>query len=369
MQLLKQPQASWRGRLASRSGRSVHATTPARAAVPAAAARRCFGAPAAAAAAVPRARRRAAVVAASSIDLDALGLDIPDLGDEVRGHQETLGATFNVRISDDGVQCSAVSGAVWPRGSKQPHTTARACTCTHMHTTTFSNPPKQDDDVAASFNNTGKVVDALGSGVALIDRSHWGRVRIGGADRLSFLHNQSTNDFKALRPGQGCDTVFVTATARCLDLATALVMENQVTIVPMASWLPGSNLYMPPAPPQPTQPLHPNPVLPKVMLLVSPSMRDALLQRFDKFIFPADKVEAEDVSGRCRMFTLAGPKARTVLADLGGVSRGLGGWARSRLVGTCTHRGPDWLAGGRFIPPSSANRNAPKRPTTATRTP
>ena len=39
---------------------------------------------------------RTRVVLAAGIDLDALGLDIPDLGDEVRGHQEALGATFNV---------------------------------------------------------------------------------------------------------------------------------------------------------------------------------------------------------------------------------------------------------------------------------
>jgi len=166
------------------------------------------------------------------------------------------------------------------------------------------------------------VIEALTDGAALIDRSHWGRIRVGGADRLAFLHNQSTNDFKALQPGQGCDTVrfwrsgigggpglrllviglqqlggfqcinnicsrlhsvchrrprhrpqnhkpqnrmqqvFVTATARCLDLATALVMDNQV------------------------------------MLLVSPSMREALLQRFDKFIFPSDKVEVRGLEGR-----------------------------------------------------------------------
>ncbi|KAI8474828.1 MAG: hypothetical protein J3K34DRAFT_517910 [Monoraphidium minutum] len=169
-----------------------------------------------------------------SIDLDAIGLDIPDLGDEVCGHQEALGATFN------------------------------------------------DDDIAESFNNTGKVLEALTDGVALVDRSHWGRIRVGGPDRAAFLQNQSTADFRALAPGQGCDTVFVTATARCLDLATALVGENQI------------------------------------MLIVSPSMREALMQRFDKFIFPADKVEVSDVSSRCRMFTLVGPKAGDILRELGG---------------------------------------------------
>ncbi len=74
---------------------------------------------------------------------------------------------------------------------------------------------------------------------------------------------QSTNAFKQLSPGQGCDTVFVTATARALDLVTALVMQGQV------------------------------------LLLVSPSMRQQLLERFDKYIFPGDRVEIADVSDRC----------------------------------------------------------------------
>ncbi|GBF97366.1 hypothetical protein Rsub_11013 [Raphidocelis subcapitata] len=207
-----------------------------RAAAGAPAPRRAATAAAAAAAPAPRAGRRAGrrAVAAASIDLDALGIELPDLGDEVRGHQEALGATFNA------------------------------------------------DDVAESFGNTGKVLQALTDGVALVDRSHWGRIRVAGDDRLSFLHNQSTNDFRSMRPGQGCDTVLVTATARCLDLATALVGESSV------------------------------------LLLVSPKMREPLLQRFDKFIFPADKVEVADVSSRCRMFTLMGPKAGETLRDIGG---------------------------------------------------
>ena len=49
--------------------------------------------------------------------------------------------------------------------------------------------------------------------------------------------------------------VFVTATGRCIDLATAIVGETHV------------------------------------LLIVSPSMREELLQRFDKFIFPADRVK------------------------------------------------------------------------------
>jgi hypothetical protein len=65
----------------------------------------------------------------------------------------------------------------------------------------------QVSGVAVTFNNTEKVVEALSHGVALVDRSHWGRLRVAGGDRLSLLHNQSTADFKQLKAGQGCDTV------------------------------------------------------------------------------------------------------------------------------------------------------------------
>ena len=43
--------------------------------------------------------------------------------------------------------------------------------------------------------------------MVLVDRSHWGRLRVSGADRLKFLHGQSTAHFTGLQPGQGVDTV------------------------------------------------------------------------------------------------------------------------------------------------------------------
>jgi glycine cleavage system aminomethyltransferase T len=78
--------------------------------------------------------------------------------------------------------------------------------------------------------------------------------------------------------------VFVTATARCLDLTTALVLENSV------------------------------------MLLTSPSMKQQLSARLNKVIFPADDVTVTDVSEKCRMLTVLGPQADDVLQQLAGVS-------------------------------------------------
>lgn len=63
------------------------------------------------------------------------------------------------------------------------------------------------------------------TGSLLLDRSDWGRLRLQGSPGLDYLHSQSTQDLKALKPGQGADTVFVTTTAGILDLATVYVGE------------------------------------------------------------------------------------------------------------------------------------------------
>jgi tRNA-modifying protein YgfZ len=106
--------------------------------------------------------------------------------------------------------------------------------------------------------------------VALHDRTPWGRIKITGADRHRFLHNQTTNDFNSLKPGQGCDTVFVTSTGRTIDLATAYVTEDAI------------------------------------LLLVSPGYSQRLIEWMDRFIFFADKVELEDITESTVAFSLLG---------------------------------------------------------------
>ena len=78
--------------------------------------------------------------------------------------------------------------------------------------------------VPVSFGNDSAAFQSARQGVALCDRSHWGRIQVSDADRIRFLHNQSTNDFQRRVPGEGCDTVMVTSTARTIDLVTAYVM-------------------------------------------------------------------------------------------------------------------------------------------------
>jgi folate-binding protein YgfZ len=138
--------------------------------------------------------------------------------------------------------------------------------------------------IPVSFGNDRVALQAAQSGVALCDRSHWGRLQLTDADRLNFLHNQSTNDFKTLQPGQGCDTLFVTSTARTIDLATAYVLDAVV------------------------------------LVLVSPQRRTYLYQWLDKYIFFGDKVKLRDVTEQTACFSLFGPGSDALLQQLGGRS-------------------------------------------------
>lgn len=135
--------------------------------------------------------------------------------------------------------------------------------------------------VPISFGNDSAAIAAAKDAVAICDRSHWGRIQVADSDRLRFLHNQSTNDFQQLKPGQGCDTVFVTSTARTIDLATAYVTEDAV------------------------------------LLMISPLRRQYLINWLDRYIFFADKVELTDITEQTAAFSLIGSKSNVLLEQLG----------------------------------------------------
>jgi tRNA-modifying protein YgfZ len=137
------------------------------------------------------------------------------------------------------------------------------------------------ETVAVSFGNDPAAIAATKQGVALCDRTYWGRIQISDSDRLRFLHNQTTNNINKLKPGQGCDTVFVTFTARTIDLATAYATEDAV------------------------------------LLLVSPNRRRQLLELLDRYIFPMDRVELTDLTDTTVSFSLLGPASIKLLEKLG----------------------------------------------------
>ncbi|MDY6900878.1 MAG: folate-binding protein [Cyanobacteriota bacterium] len=125
------------------------------------------------------------------------------------------------------------------------------------------------------------VIKTLETKAVVYNRSDWGRIKVSDSDRLRFLHNQSTNDFESLKPGQGCDTVFVTSTARTIDLASAYVTDDAV------------------------------------LLLVSPNRREYLMQWLDKYIFFADKVNLTDLTNETVTFSIIGSQSDSIVEKLG----------------------------------------------------
>ncbi|MBD1856286.1 MULTISPECIES: YgfZ/GcvT domain-containing protein [Leptolyngbya] len=118
-------------------------------------------------------------------------------------------------------------------------------------------------------------------GAVFYDRSSWGRIQVSDADRLNFLHNQSTNTFNLRKPGEGCDTVFVTSTARTIDLATAYILEDSV------------------------------------ILLVSPGLTEKLMKFLDRYIFFADKVKLADITPETQTVSVLGSKSHDIVKELG----------------------------------------------------
>ena len=150
--------------------------------------------------------------------------------------------------------------------------------------------------VALSFDNDDEALAAVNNGVAICDRSSWGVLKVTGEDRLRYLHNQSTNDFEKRQPGQGCDTVFVTSTARTLDLATAYLTQDEAIV------------------------------------LVSPNRRQQLFAWLDKFIFPFDKVELTDISAEFAVFSLIGRESSDLLTKLSDDFSSSNNYAEHRVV-------------------------------------
>jgi tRNA-modifying protein YgfZ len=129
--------------------------------------------------------------------------------------------------------------------------------------------------------NNVQIIQAARSGAAIYNSSDWGKIIVSDRDRLRFLHNQSTADFEKRQTGEGCNTVFVTSTARTIDLATGLVLDDEV------------------------------------LLIVSPNRRQYLFDWLDKYIFFADRVKLKDVTDTLASLTLMGAESATILERLG----------------------------------------------------
>eukprot|EP00210_Caulerpa_lentillifera_P002709 g2589.t1 len=136
------------------------------------------------------------------------------------------------------------------------------------------------------FNSTGILLDfndntrVPNTAPLLYDRSHFGRLKIEGKGVFEFLNNRTTNEFRNLHKGSGLDTLFLQSKGKIIDLATAYVLGNGV------------------------------------LLILSPTIQDALMEELDKFIFPGDEVEIRDVRTETRIFSLIGQGSQELLSLL-----------------------------------------------------
>ncbi|XP_009616449.1 putative transferase At1g60990, chloroplastic isoform X1 [Nicotiana tomentosiformis] len=149
-----------------------------------------------------------------------------------------------------------------------------------LDTMTVAGAKVSEDGAIGTFDNDEEALDAVENAVAVVDLSHYGRIRVSGEDRVQFLHNQSTANFEILHEGQGCDTVFVTPTARTIDIAHAWIMKTAITLV------------------------------------ISPVTKERITGMLKKYIFFADKVEIQDITGQTSLFVLIGPRSNQIMEAL-----------------------------------------------------
>ncbi len=154
-----------------------------------------------------------------------------------------------------------------------------------------------DDGIPLHFGDIPAEYTAANTAAALLDRSHEGRVRITGADRLEILHRISTNDVNALTVGQGAGTIFTKANARIIDRVEVYNRDAEA------------------------------------LLLTSPG-RGAVMARFlQRKIFFNDDAQLTDLTAQGVHFTLTGPKATEIVAGLGIPAAAQGNGADGNIAG------------------------------------
>ena len=121
---------------------------------------------------------------------------------------------------------------------------------------------------------------ALRTTAGVIDLGFRGHLCLLGADRARFLHGQVTNDIKKLRPGDGCYAALATAKGK---------MESDLNVYNLAD---------------------------ELLLDFEPGFADAIRQRLEKFII-ADDVQIVDAAPHYGLLSVQGPKAETVIRELG----------------------------------------------------
>lgn len=135
------------------------------------------------------------------------------------------------------------------------------------------------DGIPLHYGNVDAEYAAAHNGAVMMDRSHEGRLRATGADRLEFLHRICTNDLHNMAPGEGRGVVLTQPNARIID--RVLVYHRGET----------------------------------ALYLTGPGRRDAVQNLLQRNIFFNDDAQLAPQAGH--QFVLHGPTADGVIAALG----------------------------------------------------
>lgn len=126
--------------------------------------------------------------------------------------------------------------------------------------------------IPASFGSPEAEKSALTQNAACTDQSHRGKIKVTGADRLSFLNRMLTNDLQAAILGGGQRTFLLSAQGKCLADFRALIAPDFI------------------------------------ILDTEPALAPEAIQSLDKFII-TDDIQLEDITLTVLHLSVDGPKA------------------------------------------------------------
>lgn len=132
---------------------------------------------------------------------------------------------------------------------------------------------------AEVYSTVREEYDALTEGIGLVERSHLGRLKVGGADAIDLLNRLSTNKLDDMLVGEIEGTVLTTNKGRIIDLLFVVRQDDHLFVI------------------------------------TGPETRQRVAEWIDFYTFIEDVV-VEDVSESMAMLTVAGRKVKEVLPQL-----------------------------------------------------
>ncbi len=152
--------------------------------------------------------------------------------------------------------------------------------------------------------------EAATTAVVSYDASAHGRLRLTERDRADLLHRLSTNDLRALTPGDGLRTAVINHHARIIDLLTVYALPEHLLVT------------------------------------TSPGQAAIVANLLRKNIFFQDKVRVEDLSESTAQYHVFGPQAASLIHEITSVD--VAAWPLHHIQAAAIGGAQGWIA--RILP-------------------